>query len=227
MIEYIECGWCRETIVKKNSLHKFCSAKCKKKSWRNNNNKPEFPDFIPKRNRKPATPLITEQKLKEPTIITKSESPTRLKRKPVRNDSPINESVIDESKKEELVVSENTERDIKERKVIDTLIAAFDDMLARQIKKEVKQGFSTQKEIDKEIMKLESKRVKVIRQGNKLNKAIRKYVKKISKKIMSGKISNSEGQIRIDTIRNKEVKKLCKIIRNRSWIMIYKEDYKF
>jgi hypothetical protein len=125
------------------------------------------------------------------------------------------------------VISKNPLRDAKEKKVMDTVMAAFDQMLVDKRNKETKLGFYKKKEIDKKIEKLELKREKVIRQVNKLNKAIRKYVKKISKDIESGYISNSTGQSKIDKIRDREVKDLVRIVKNRDWILIWQESYDF
>ena len=232
-MEYINCGWCGTTFRKKNSLHKFCSSACKKKSWRKANSKPEFPTFIQK-------PVETTRR----TFTTKRDSIfTPTPSVDVSTDMDIDKEIerLEQRKKEIIqanntkpvivekkpVISKNPLRDAKEKKVMDTVMAAFDQMLVDKRNKETKLGFYKKKEIDKKIEKLELKREKVIRQVNKLNKAIRKYVKKISKDIESGYISNSTGQSKIDKIRDREVKDLVRIVKNRDWILIWQESYDF
>lgn len=226
-MQHINCGWCSTTFVKKNSLHKFCSPACKKKSWRKDNSKPEFPTFISK----PTQPKTyfeqsSRQSYVTPTpsipvdeIIEEVKRPVRKVRRIVTQ-LPVIE-------KKEPVTSKNPLRDAKEKKVMDTLMEAFDDMLLAKNKEETELGYHSKKEIAKKIVKLESKRKKVIKQVNKLNAAIRKKVNRISKQINKGIISNSTAQFKIDSIRDEEVKNLVEIVKNRDWILMYDEHYYF
>lgn len=233
-MQQANCNWCGATFIKKNSVHKFCSSSCKKKSWRQANNKPEFPTFIQKpvkttrqtitTNRQPVyTP--TPPRIKASTDIDIDKEIERLEQRKKQIVQASNTNTVLIEKKP--VVSKNPLRDAKEKKVMDTVMAAFDEMLVEKRKEETKLGFHKKKQIDKKIEKLELKREKIIKQVNKLNKAIRKYVKKISKDIESGYISNSSGQSKIDKIRNREVKDLVRIVKNRDWILIWQEDYDF
>lgn len=233
-MQHINCGWCGTTFVKKNSLHKFCSPACKKKSWRKENSKPEFPTFIQKpvrttrqiitTNREPIySPTPAPIEISTNTDIDKEiDRLERRKRAIVKRN--IDKPVV---KEKEPIVSKNPLRDAKEKKVMDKVMAAFDEMLIEKRKEEIELGYYKTKQIDKKIVKLELKRAKVIRQVNKLNKAIRKYVKTISKQINKGLVSNSAGQLKIDSIRDKEVSNLVDIVKNRNWILIYDEDYYF
>jgi len=232
------CNWCGATFIKKNSVHKFCSSSCKKKSWRKENSKPEFPTFIQKPVRTTRQPSTTKREY----ILTPAPIPPTPSIR-LGNDIDIDKEIerlerrkiaimqTDEDKpvlkEREPVISKNPLRDAKERKVMDTVMAAFDEMLVQKRKSEIKLGFHSKKEIEKKIIKLEGKRQKVIRQVNKLNKAIRKYVKDISKDINKGRMSNNRGQSKIDKVRDKEVKDLVDIVKNRDWILLYDEDYYF
>lgn len=229
------CDWCGESFIKKNSVHRFCSSSCKKKSWRKENSKPEFPTFIQKPVRATRQTFTTKRE----SILTPPPTPSIR----VGNDIEIDKEIerlelrklaimqTNEDKpvfkEKEPVISKNPLRDAKEKKVMDTVMTAFDQMLIQKRKSEIKLGFHSKKEIEKKIIKLEGKRQKVIRQVNKLNKAIRKYVKDISKDINKGRMSNARGQSKIDKVRDKEVKDLVDIVKKRDWILLYDEDYYF
>lgn len=222
------CNWCGASFIKKNSVHKFCSPSCKKKSWRKENKKPEFPSFIttsipPKRE---AIINHVNPVYYEPTpspdvnqIINELETPKRdIKR--ARKLAPTQE-------KKELTTSKNPLRDEREKKVMDALMNEFDRMLSAAKNELEKSELYSTKKIEIKIRKLESKRAKVIKQGNKLNKAIRRYVKKVSKDVESNRISNHFGQKKIDIVRKKEVDILVDIIKRREWIFLFQKEYYF
>lgn len=227
IMEYINCGWCGTTIRKKNSLHKFCSSTCKKKSWRKENSKPEFPTFIskPVETKRHTIPINRESVLPSTPSVEIDRGIEQIK-KPVRRVRRI-VTASPATEEKEPVTSKNPLRDAKEKRVMDTLMQAFDKMLENKRKIELQLGVDSKKEIEKKIAKLESKRKKIVKQANKLNMAIRKKVKRISKQINKGVISNDRGQREIDKIRDREVRKLVEVIKNRDWILIYDEDYYF
>jgi len=233
-MQQANCNWCGAIFIKKNSVHKFCSSSCKKKSWRQANNKPEFPTFIQKPVRTTRQTFTTNrQSVYSPTPppidvsgnieIDKQIERLEQRKREIEQANNTKPVLIEK----EPVVSKNPLRDAKEKKVMNTVMAAFDQMLVDKREEETKLGFYKKKQIDKKIEKLELKREKVIKQVNKLNKAIRKYVKKISKDIESGYISNSTGQFKIDKVRDREVKDLVRIVKNRDWILIWQEGYDF
>ena len=226
-MEHINCGWCGTTFVKKNSLHKFCTTACKKKSWRKQNQKPEFPSFITRPNPQKVNIPKTTYAPSPPSYpvdeLIKEIKPPVRKVKRIVNSLPSTTAKIDETPEDRL----KRIRDIKEQKIMNEVMDAFDKMLVEKRKYETKSGFHSHKQIDKKITKLELKRKKVIRQVDRLNKAIRKYVKKISKDINKGNMTNERAQFKIDSLRKKEVNNLVEIVKNRDWILLWDEDYYF
>lgn len=207
-MNYINCLWCGTTVVKKNVDHKFCTTKCRKKSWRQDNNKPEYPTFI----QSPANNILPNPK---PRLEIKKE---QFKR-PVTHVYQKVEQITAVDKKEPVLRSNST-LNPKEQRVIDTVNEVFDNMIIKKRKEEKKKGFYSKKEIDKTIRKLESKRIKVIRRANKINGDIRREIRVLSKKVIKGYMTTRQAQMKIDKIRNRKVKELSKIISKCEWLLL-------
>lgn len=207
-MNYINCLWCGTTVVKKNVDHKFCTTKCRKKSWRQDNNKPEYPTFI----QSPANNILPNPK---PRLEIKKEQ----FKTPVTQVYQKVEQMATVDKKDPVSPS-NSDVNQKEQRVIDTVNEVFDNMIIKERKKEKKIGLYSKKEIDKTIRKLESKRGKVIIRAKKINSDIRKEVKVLSKKIIKGYMTPSQAQMKIDKIRNRKIKELSKIISKCEWLLL-------
>jgi len=206
-MQHSNCGWCGTTFVKKNRLHKFCSSSCKKKSWRKQNGKSEYPTFITKS--KPLEPVKT-QPIEEPLEVTmerarrmlmNTESKPIAKKTTIRTVEPV-QQIIDQL---------NKESQGKEKEVIRTpknrYLNKFDSMLDEIIKNErfrlddsnIYSKKSANKKIKKEwennrpaihkaLERIEKQLSKKEKQMNKVSKIVRKSKTEISAIIANKRI---------------------------------------
>lgn len=196
-MEHINCGWCSTTFVKKNSLHKFCSPSCKKKSWRKENQKPEFPTFITKTQPIEEPLEVTMERARR--MLANTESKPIAKKTIIRTVQPV-QQIIDQL---------NEESQGKEKKVLTTpknrYLNKFDSMLDEIIENE---RFRLD---DSNIYSKKSANKKIKKDWENHRPTIHKALKRIEKRL-----SNKEKQMnKVSKIVRKSKTEISAIIANK------------
>lgn len=211
-MEYINCAWCGQQVLKKNKLHKFCSNPCKKKHWRANNGKPEFPSFINDKSE------ITNQSLSEAQEQKKSFLENAYKK------ALIKEKQTEGKLTEEIFIRNNIPKKIvlpgkkKPQASIEDKKDKFDLIMDRLIEKDRKKmqsyGIYKNKQIEAILYdEIGKNRIKVRKAVKRLNNALYKEEMKYNKEPESIRKSKKEIK-RIISKKRKEREQEIQFIMN-------------